>query len=88
MAKRNAHYLCVAKLGIKVKPQLFFAENKCGVSSQQAKFHFKWVFVVWASIFCPFGVANTVRVRAYFRADILLAVPVFKLEKHVYAQYW
>lgn len=35
---KNALSLCVAKLGIKVKPQSFFTKNKCGVSSQQAKF--------------------------------------------------
>ena len=39
MARRNALFLCVATLVIKAKPQLFFAKAKCGVNSQQAKFH-------------------------------------------------
>lgn len=39
MARRNALFLCVATLVIKVKPQLFFAKAKYGVNSQQAKFH-------------------------------------------------
>ena len=42
------------------KPQLFFRKKQTWRHFSASKISFKWVFVVWVSIFCSLGVANTV----------------------------